>query len=80
MVRNFESDDAGKRVVTADGDIVGTVDRASGSTAHVRADADLSRSIRRRLGWTEEGEETYRLQKSKVDRITDDEVRLKQNL
>jgi hypothetical protein len=64
-------------VVTADGDMVGRVEEASGSSAHIKADEDLSRSIRRRLGWTEEGEETYRLQKSNVDRITDDEVRLK---
>lgn len=80
MVRNFKSEDKGKRVVTADGDMVGTVDRASGSSAHIKPDEDLSRSIRRRLGWTEEGEETYQLQKSKIDSITDDEIRLKKNL
>ncbi|MFC7177157.1 hypothetical protein [Halosegnis marinus] len=66
--------------MTADGDAVGTVDMAAGSSAHIAPDEDLSRSIRRRLGWTEEGEETYRLDKSKVDSITDDEVRLKGNL
>lgn len=80
MVRDFTSDDKGKEVMTADGDMVGTIDRASGSSAHVRPDEELSRSIRRRLGWTEEGSETYRLEKSKVDRITDDEVRLKDDL
>ena len=80
MVRNFESQDEGKKVMTADGDMVGTVDTASGSTAHIKADQDLSRSIRRRLGWTEEGEDTYRLQKAKVDHISDDEIRLKRNL
>lgn len=80
MVRDFKSEDKGKKVVTADGDIVGTVERASGSSAHVEPDEDLSRSIRRRLGWTEEGEETYRLQKSKVDSIEGDEIRLMENL
>ncbi|MFB6142826.1 MAG: hypothetical protein ABEJ30_05730 [Halorientalis sp.] len=80
MPRDFRAEDEGKRVVTADGDTVGMVDRASGTTARIRADQGLSRSIRRRLGWTEEGEETYRLQKSRVDRITDDEIRLKKNL
>lgn len=80
MVRDFKSEDKDKKVVTADGDMVGTVERASGSSAHIEPDEDLSRSIRRRLGWTEEGEETYRLEKSKVDRITSDEIRLKESL
>lgn len=80
MARNFDSDDEGKSVVTADGDTVGTVESTSGSTAHVKPDSNLTQSVRRRLGWTEEGEETYSLEKSKVDRITDDEIRLKQNM
>lgn len=80
MARNFESKDEGKRVVTADGDMVGMIERASGSSAHVKPDSGLPQSIRRRLGWTEEGEDTYRLQHSKVDRITQDEVHLKKNL
>jgi hypothetical protein len=57
--------------------MVGTIDSTSGSKAHVRPDEDLSRSTRRRLGWTEEGEETYEISNSHVDRISDDEVRLK---
>jgi hypothetical protein len=80
MVRDFKSEDKGKRVVTANGDMVGEIDRASGSSAHVMPDEDLSRSIRRRLGWSEEGQKTYSLQKSKIDRITNDEIRLKKDL
>lgn len=80
MVRNFSSKDEGKRVVTADGDMVGTVESASGSTAHITVDDDLAQNTRRRLGWTEEGEETYRLRKSNVDRIEGDEIRLKKDL
>jgi hypothetical protein len=80
MVRNFNSEDEGKRVVTADGDMIGTVKQTSGSSAHVEPDENLSSSTRRRLGWTEEGEETYRLKKSNVDRITDDEIHLKKDL
>jgi len=79
MVRNFRSEDEGKHVRTSDGSMVGTIDSTSGSSAHVRPDQDLSRSTRRRLGWTEEGEETYEIRKSHVDRITDDEVRLKED-
>lgn len=80
MARDFNADDEGKRVVTSDGDMIGTVDRVSGSTAHVTPDQDLTQSIRRRLGWTEEGEDTYELQQSNVDRIDDDEIRLKSDL
>ena len=80
MVRNFQSGDEGKRVVTADGDTVGTVERASGLSVYIKPENDLSQSVRRRLGWSEEGEDTYRLQKSKVDGITDDEIQLRDNL
>jgi hypothetical protein len=76
MVRDFKSEDEGKRVLTADGKMVGRVERVSGSSAHVEPDEDLSRSVRRRLGWTEEGRDTYRLRKANVDSITDDEIRL----
>lgn len=75
----FSPEDEGKRVVTADGDTVGTVRSVEGSMAHIQADADLSRSVRRRLGWTEENAETYQLRTSNVDDI-DDEIRLKENL
>lgn len=80
MVRDFTSKDEGKRVVSSDGDMIGTVESTSGSTAHIKTNADLPQNTRRRLGLAEEGEETYRLQKSKVDRIVDGEIRLKKNL
>lgn len=80
MVRDFTADDEGKEVVTADGDTVGTIHETDGSMAHIQPDDDLSRSIRRRLGWTEEGEEVYELDKSKVDRFDGEAVRLKRNL
>lgn len=80
MVRDFKSEDEGMKVMTADGDVIGTVERVSGSMAHVKPDEDLSRSIRRRLGWSEEGEETYELRKSNVDSIDDDGVHLKEDL
>lgn len=78
MVREFESEDEGKRVVTSGGEMVGTVESASGSTAQVRAEESLSRSIRRRLGWTTESEEQYELDHSRVDSITDEEIQLKE--
>ncbi|MBX0296253.1 hypothetical protein [Haloarcula nitratireducens] len=79
MVRNFRSEDEGKHVMTADGDMVGTIERASGGTAHVKPDSGLSGSIRRKLGWTDESEETYSLEKANVDKINDDGIHLKSN-
>jgi len=66
--------------MTADGDMVGTVESISGNNAHVKPDAGLSKRTRERLGWTEEGEETYRLKHSSVDKIAGGEIHLKSNL
>lgn len=80
MKREFKSEDKDKKVMTADGDLVGTIEEASGTTARVKVDEDLSRSIRRRLGWSEEGEESFELEHSKVEQISGDEIRLKKDL
>lgn len=80
MARNFRAEDEGKRVVTADGDEIGTIEQTAGSMAHVKPSMNLSQSVRRRLGWAEEGEDTYELQTAKVDNIGSEEVTLKRNL
>lgn len=77
MVRNFKSEDEGKKVMTADGEMVGTVEEIRGGAAHVKPDSGLSGSIRNKLGWTEEGEATYRLHKRNVEKISGDEIHLK---
>lgn len=78
MVRNFTDSDEGKRVVTADGDEIGMVSRAEGARLHITPSEDLSRSVRRRLGWAED-EDDYVLRKSKVASIAGDEIHLKEN-
>ena len=78
MVRNFRSSDEGKTVVDADGDEIGEIDRVTGNKAFVTPNQSLSQSIRKRLGWEEEGEETYELMHSEIDSFSDDEVRLKE--
>lgn len=80
MPRDFRSEDERKRVVTADGDTVGTVERTESGRAQITPDQGLSQSVRRRLGWSEEDEDMYELQSSKVEEITDDEIRLKRDL
>jgi hypothetical protein len=66
--------------MTHDGKRVGTIKTASGSRAHVEPSSSISKSVRRRLGWSEEGEETYELQHSAVEKFGDDEVHLKESL
>ncbi|MFB6176982.1 MAG: hypothetical protein ABEI99_07555, partial [Halobaculum sp.] len=61
MARQFQSKDEGKRVMTADGDMVGSIDKVEGGRAHVTVDESLSQSVRQKLGWTVEGETTYEL-------------------
>jgi hypothetical protein len=64
--------------MTADGELVGTIDSASGNSAHVKPDTGLSRSVRQKLGWSGD-DDTYRLQKSNVDKISGDEIHLKRD-
>jgi hypothetical protein len=80
MARDFTAGDKGKKVMTADGDMVGTIERIAGGNAHVKPDTSLSSSIRNRLGWADEDKSTYRLDKSKVDSFSGDEVHLRKNL
>ena len=77
MVRAFKSSDEGKKVMTADGDMVGTVDKIQGDEAHVRVDTGLSGSIRSKLGWEDENETVYPLMHENVDKIRGDEIHLK---
>jgi sporulation protein YlmC with PRC-barrel domain len=76
MVRDFTPADEGMEVQTSDGEYIGKIESVEGSTAHVRPDTGLAQSIRTRLGWTDENEQTFKLDHSDVAEITDDIVRL----
>jgi hypothetical protein len=80
MVREFKGSDEGKHVMTADGDIVGTVESVEGSRLHIKPESDLAKTVRRKLGWTDEGEATYELRKRSIKEISDDGIHLKQNM
>ena len=80
MVRDFRNSDEGKKVMTADGDMVGTVEQIHGDEAHVKPDTGLSQSIRETLGWTAQGEDVYPLKHSSVDQISGDEIHLNSTL
>lgn len=78
MVRDFESSDEGKTVVTADGDEVGTIEQIDENMAHVKPKGSLSRSVRRRLGWAEKDQDMYEITHSRVAQISGDEVHLRE--
>lgn len=77
MVREFTTEDEGKKVMTNDGDMVGTIEQIDQNKAHVRPDSDLSSSIRQRLGWAKDNEEMFALDQSHVRSFAGDEVHLK---
>ena len=73
-------EDEGKRVVNADGDTIGMVSTVRNGTAHVNPDPGITDKITAKLGWDDVNEEHYPLERSKVDTITDDEIRLNRQL
>lgn len=77
MAREFRSSDEGKRVVTSDGDTVGKIDRIEGNKVHVKPDGGLADTIRQRLGWTDESEDMYVLDHSRVQSFSGGKVQLK---
>lgn len=77
MVRHFKPDDKGLTVKTKDGEEVGTIEDVSGDMAEVKPNSSLSQSTRNRIGWAEDDQDRYELRHSKVEKIDDREVRLK---
>ncbi|GGO00185.1 MULTISPECIES: PRC-barrel domain containing protein [Haloarcula] len=77
---NLTERDEGKRVVNAEGEAVGMISGFRGGDAFVDPDPGITDKIMSRLGWEDIDEDDYKLDPSKVDTITDDEVRLKPNL
>ena len=72
--------DEGKEVVNAHGDIIGIVSGVRRGTAYVDPDPGITDEIMSKLGWNSTDDEDYPLEQSRVDVITDDEVRLKRDL
>jgi hypothetical protein len=70
-------EDVGKRVVSTDGDEVGTITEVRGRTAYVDPDPGMLDSIEAKLDWEDTGEDTYPVSADNVAEVTDDEVRLR---
>ena len=75
----FSDSDEGKPVMMGD-DKVGMVQEVRGDTAYVNPDAGITDKIKASLDWGDTDEDTYPLDESRVDAVTDDEVRLRSDL
>ena len=77
MRTNVTDEDEGKPVVNAAGDEVGIVDEVQNGTAHVNPDPGITDKISSKLGWGDANEdESYELQSTRIDTVTDSEIRL----
>ena len=75
---NLTDEDERKAVVNAAGDRIGMVQEVRGGNAHVNPDPGITDKISSKLGWGDaDTTETYELQSTRIEAITDDEVRLK---
>jgi len=70
-------DDQGKTVVDSEGEAVGIVADVRSGTMHVDPHPSLTDKIKAKLDWGDIDEDNYVLESNQVERITDDEVRLR---
>lgn len=68
--------DEGKHVINATGETIGRVVEVQHGTAHVDPDPGLTDSIMSKLGWADSDEDTYQLDSSAIESVTDDEIRI----
>ena len=78
--RTLTEEDEGKRVVNVSGDRIGVISGVRDGSAFVDPNPGITDAIKSKLGWENVDEDDYPLKHSKIDRVTDDEVRLKRDL
>ncbi|WP_435361958.1 PRC-barrel domain containing protein [Haloarchaeobius sp. DFWS5] len=74
------TDDAEGKKVVRDGKEVGIVTEVRAGTAYVEPDPGLTDKLFAKLGWGDRDDDTYPLQESAIETVTDDEIRLKSGL
>ncbi|MFC4245848.1 PRC-barrel domain-containing protein [Natribaculum luteum] len=77
MSARLSDDDVGKPVVNANGERIGTVATVEGDAVRVDPDTGLTETIKAALGWSKPSTRSYVLDEDAVERVTNDEVRLK---
>lgn len=79
MRTNVTEDDEGKEVVQ-DGETVGRVVDVDHGTAYVDPDPGITERLLSKLGWADRDEDSYPLQETAIDQVTDDQIRLRSGL
>lgn len=77
---NLTDDDEGKKVVNAQGDQIGIVSEVKSGSAYIDPDPGITDKVRSKLGWNDADEDTYMLPSDSIDAVTDDEIRLAQDM
>lgn len=72
------TEDAEGKTVVHDGETVGIVTEVDHGTAYVEPDPGLTEKLRGMLGWSDD-DDAFPLQESAIERVTDDEIRLRTN-
>lgn len=80
MTRGVTGDDEGKTVVNPVGETVGIIASVDDGTAYVDPHPSITDRIEAALGWTDPNVDTYPLDDEHVAAVTDDEVRLREDL
>lgn len=78
--KHVTDDDEGKAVVDSHGEKIGMVTEVRSGTAYVSADPGLADTLRSKLGWGDADQDDYALEENRIHTVTDDEIRLKDNL
>lgn len=78
MVSITKSDE-GKRIVHGD-DTVGRVIDVKDGDAYVTPNPGITDTLKAKLGWADADEDTFQLQGVQIERVTDDAIRLRENL
>jgi cell shape-determining protein MreC len=68
--------DEGKKVVNADGDLIGLVVSVDQGTAYIDPDPELTDTIRSQRGRGEADRKNYRLETASIERVSDNEIHL----
>jgi hypothetical protein len=68
----------GKRVVDRDGEEVGTVTAVRDGTAYVDPDRGAFEKLAGRMGWEDVGRDAYPLPEASIERITNEEVHVRE--
>lgn len=80
MTAQFTDEDEGKRIVNADGDTIGRVIDVRAGTPYVDPDPGVTDTVKSKLGWGDADEETYALDESSIESVSDEEIRISHDI